>query len=148
MNIFLSRWSEESFKIFEIPSDRVSVVGFSTSEYLFLGSDVYGHNPCWIFNIITDKNWDLISFLLGCCVVHREIRKRGGKLHQRVGEEDPHNHSATCSTAGMSGTFHITKQPLKYTIISYIVSVPQIFCICFLNIISVFYYLIGKDRCC
>lgn len=51
-----------------------------------------------------------------CCVVHGEIGERGGELHQRAGEEDPHNHRPTCSTAGMSGMFHVTGQPLKYTL--------------------------------
>lgn len=62
----------------------------------------------------------LTSFIISgwLNVVHREIRKRGGKLHQRVGEEDPHRHCPTCSTAGMSGMFHIIKLLLKHVLLN------------------------------
>lgn len=67
------------------------------------GSDLYSH--IWFLT------WALTYLLLGCYLVHREVREWGSKLYQRAGEEDPHHYSAACTTAGMSGKFCI-KQPL------------------------------------
>lgn len=47
--------------------------------------------------------------------VHREVRKRGGELHQRAGQEDPHRDRSTGSAAGVFGTFHFCLRPLKRT---------------------------------
>lgn len=43
--------------------------------------------------------------------VHWEIRERGSELYQRVGEENPHCHRSTCSTAGVFGTFKLFPSP-------------------------------------
>lgn len=46
-----------------------------------------------------------ITETLFCRSVDREVRERGGELHQRGGKEDPYSDIPTCPPVGMSGMF-------------------------------------------
>lgn len=65
-----------------------------------------------------------ITETLFCRSVHREVRERGGELHQRGGKEDPHSDITTCPPVRMSGMFLYFTNHLKYSH-----ETPLLFCL-------------------